>query len=140
MLVPLASVARIEFVKRPHVGGHWPAMQRAALAERLRALGTDITELSDVREACGLPRLSESEPMARALAHHILSGARGKAALAAVRAERASLTDGLATTDRLDVMAARHLLDIRRAPAQLRLSELRALYAQAQIVRIARES
>lgn len=139
MIAPLAAVARIKLVKRPHVGPQWPAVQRASMAAKLAALGTDITELSDIREACGLPRLSESTPEQRRLAHHILTGARGKAAQVAVRAERASLTEGLATTDRLDVAAARALLDIRRAPAQLREAELRALYAQAQLVRIARE-
>lgn len=136
----LVSVPLVAFERRASCSGRWPTAQRAALAQRLAALGTTITELSDARERLGLERLSDATPAQRAAAHHLLSGARGRAALAAVRAERADLLLGLAQTDRLDVQHARALLNVRGSLAELRLGELRAFYSQAQICRLAREA
>lgn len=90
----------------------WPPAERAALARRLERIapGVSLTELSDAREAVGLPRLSESTSIERRYAPLWLLGARGRAALATVRAERARLSVGMAPS---------------RA-ARMRLGELRA--------------
>jgi hypothetical protein len=96
----------------PTLAELWPPAERAELARRLEQHGVTITELSDVRERCGLPRLSESSSKARKLAHHILATERGRAVLAAVRAER-------------EALAAERGLSPSRA-ARMRLPELRA--------------
>ena len=136
----LVSVPLVAIERRASCASRWSAAQRGQLAAKLAALGTTITELSDARERLGLERLSDATPAQRAAAHHLLSGARGRAALAAVRAERADLLLGLAQTDRLDVQHARALLNVRGSLAELRLGELRAFYSQAQICRLAREA
>ena len=138
-LATLATLPIVPFVKRASVGARWPAAQRAALAAKLAALGTTITELSDTRQRLGLERLSDATPAQRAAAHHLLASTKGRAAIAAVRAERASLLEGLDATDRLDVQHARALLNVRGSLSELRLGELRAFYAQANLCRIARE-
>ena len=136
---PAPVVPVVPFTKRAPVGARWPAAQRADLEKRLAELGTGITELSDARERLGLERLSDATPAQRAAAHHLLASARGRAAIASVREERALLTEGLASCSRLAVAQARALLDIRRGPAQLRLGELSALFAQARLFEIASE-
>lgn len=89
----------------------WPPAERAALARRLERIapGVSLTELSDAREHVGRSRLSASTSIERHYAPLWLLGARGRAALAAVRAERARLSVGMAPS---------------RA-ARLRLGELR---------------
>lgn len=89
----------------------WPPAERAALVRRLARIapGVTLTELSDARELSCRPRLSESTSIERHYAPLWLLGARGRAALAAVRTERARLSVGLAPS---------------RA-ARLRLGELR---------------
>lgn len=114
----------------------WSTAGRAEMSKRLAALGITITELSDARERCGLARLSDAAPEARRVAHLLLLGTRGQRALAAVRAERAELAEALSTCDRKAIAEARRLLDLRRSTGQLRLGELRALYAQTRIVEI----
>lgn len=118
----------------PTLAELWPPAERAELARRLATHGVSITELSDVREACGLPRLSESSSEARRYAHHLLAGRKGKEALAAVRRERAELAaelarPGLAQT----VREARRRVGVRGAdPSRWRLGELREV---AELVR-----
>lgn len=136
---PAPLVPVVSFTKRAPVGARWPAAQRAEVEKRLAALGTTITELSDTRQRLGLERLSDATPAQRAAAHHLLASTKGRAAIAAVRAERASLLEGLDATDRLDVQHARALLNVRGSLSELRLGELRAFYAQANLCRIARE-
>lgn len=136
---PSVVVPVVPFTRRAPVGARWPAAQRAALEARLAALGTGITEISDAREHLGLERLSDATPEQRAAAHYLTMSSKGRAAIKAVRELRALLTEGLASCERLAVARARALLDIRRAPSQLRLGELSALYAQARLIEIARE-
>lgn len=89
----------------------WPPAERAALARKLARIapGVSLTELSDARELSCRPRLSESTSIERHYAPLWLLGARGRAALAAVRTKRARLSVGMAPS---------------RA-ARLRLGELR---------------
>lgn len=96
----------------PTLDEMWPPAERAKLAKRLERIapGVTLTELSDAREYAGLPRLSASTSAARHVAPLWLLGRQGREALAAVRAERARLSVGLAPS---------------RA-ARMRLSELRA--------------
>lgn len=118
----------------------WPASERAAMVRALQPWGVTITELSDVRERCGLPRLSSTDPRVRWAAPHILRGTRGQEALRAIREERALLTEALASLDPGLVFNARHMLGLRRStPSQMRLGELRATYAEARVLQIMEE-
>lgn len=142
MLTPNAParIPVVPFVRRPSVASRWPAAQRAVLASKLSKLSIGLTEASDARELAGLPRFSESTDEARRYGWLWFLGAAGKRALARVRDERALLIAGLETTDRNDVQHARALLNVRNGVGEMRLCELRALYAQAQLARIAREA
>lgn len=142
MLTPNAPalIPVVPFVRRPSVAGRWPSAQRAKLAAKLGKLSIGLTEASDARELASMPRFSESTDEARRFGWLWFLGAAGKRALARVREERALLLAGLETTDRNDVQHARALLNVRNGFADMRLPELRALYAQAQIVRLSREA
>ena len=97
----------------PTLAELWPPAERAALARRLERIapGVLLTELSDARELSCRPRLSEATTVERHYAPLWLLGANGRAALAAVRAERARLSVGLAPS-----RAARmRLPELRRA-------------------------
>jgi hypothetical protein len=134
-MVATPSTPAVPMVRHKAIA--WPAPERAAVAKQLEAFGVTITELSDVRERCGLPRLSSTEPSVRWAAVHILRGRKGQAALAEVRAERTALIGKLRAMHRDTVFNARHLLGIRRnTPSTLRLNELRALYDQARLLEL----
>lgn len=129
----------VAFERRASCSSSWPSAHRALCAKRLARVGVGLTEASDARELAGMPRLSEASAEARRYGWHWFQGETGKRALARAREERALLLSGLETTDRNDVQHARALLNIRNGVGDMRLPELRALYAQAQLARIARE-
>lgn len=116
----------------PTLRDTWPPHERAEMAARLELLGTTITELSDAREHLGLPRLSRTASPARRYAHHLLAGLRGRAAIAAVRAERARLTAQIAHPELANhAIEARRELGLRANPASWRLGELRQVAKRA---------
>jgi hypothetical protein len=127
--IPLVALAHHE------APSSWTAGERRELSAELAARGTTITELSDLRELLGLPRLSEVDSWEREEAPEILDTERGQAALARVRHLRALLLEDLEATSGRVVRIARELLDLG-PPARLRLGELSALWAQARIVGI----
>jgi hypothetical protein len=129
------AIPVVELVR--HRAIHWSVAERAEMQRQLEPFGVSITELSDTRERCGLPRLSSTDAKVRWAAPHLLRSERGQAALADVRAERARLTEALATFHRDTVANARHLLQIRRAsPSCLRLGELQALFCQCRLIEL----
>ena len=126
---PIVSMAR-------HKALSWSVADRANMAKKLEEIGCTITELSDVREACGLPRLSSTEARVRWAAPHILRSERGQKALESVRIERALLLEALGTLPKDTVSEAVILLRLRGGRAQWRLCELRAAYAQARLLEL----
>jgi hypothetical protein len=59
-----ASLVLVVTLER-HRAVAWPVAERAEMARKLEALGTSITDLSDVREHCGLLRMSSMDPSSR---------------------------------------------------------------------------
>ncbi len=110
----------------------WSPSERAALDRRLRPLGVSITELSDVLELLGRPRLSRCETTARTAGHHVLRSARGAAALERVRRERREAIDLYKALPFVERRRIREALGLRAAPSRWRLPELRAALALAR--------
>jgi hypothetical protein len=130
----VASIPIVE-IDRHAAPSSWTQGERRDLSAELAARGTTITELSDLRELLGLPRLSEVDAWEREEAPGVLDTERGQAALTRVRHLRALLLEDLEATSGRAVRVARELLDLG-PPARLRLGELSALWAQARIVGI----
>jgi hypothetical protein len=123
-----------------HRAINWPVAERIAMARKLEALGSSITELSDARERLCLCRLSVATREDRASAHQLLTTERGQRALANIRQERAMLLEALGTLPRAVVSEAVLLLRLRGGRAQWRLGELMAVFSQARILEIEREA
>jgi hypothetical protein len=138
-MVTAPTLPVVELVK--HRAQDWTRAQRAEMSDRLAAMGTTITELSDARELAGRPRLSSSTATQRHYAPLWLLGEAGQGWLLRARSLRALLTEALASVPREDVATARHLLGLHRAaPSAWRLCELQAAYAQARHLALQRET
>lgn len=115
----------------------WSPRQREALARDLAERGTTIGELSDARELCGHPRLSDASSEDRAAAVQNLDAPEIQRALVTVRTCRAWLLEQLAEVPRRTLQDAKVTLGLRtrrgalKATADLRLGELAALVGVA---------
>lgn len=121
----------------------WHSDERKLLAGMLAALGdeaADLTEVSDVRELLGLPRLSEAPPNEPIWVVLWVATDEGQRLLSLIRELRKDAIEAVLSLTEDARQEARRLEKIKSSsPKTWRLRELERVFAQGRIIEIWRE-